>query len=249
MDALPIEPVFGSLEAGTTLATSTSSGAADRVPPSLLLRYVHPRVLAPFTTQRSCVPSQVMHRRYHSEWCISSYRRCVCQESIPLPRRRSRVRLRPFFDVLSYLIKNLPSRILTMLRHPGSRVDAVNLAAADASLFDAQPRYVATAAQPRATVVFSLYGIVTYNGLANRAGNRCRQICLAPFEVGLSHALAVLRHLGGEPCFYVRSLYRGISISMGQEICEHFKICLAGMSRLRQCQPHQKTTLAYSDLF
>lgn len=108
-----------------------------------------------------------------------------------------------------------------MLGMPGSHADAVNLAVANASLFNGRPRYVTTFDRPPATAVFSMYGVLTYNGLIDAADNRGRQVCLAPFDVGLSHALAVLRHLGEQPYFYVQSFRRGVSISTGQFNCEH----------------------------
>lgn len=107
-----------------------------------------------------------------------------------------------------------------MLNTPGSHADAVNLAVADVSLFNGRPRYVTMFDVPPATAVFMLYGVVTYNGLVDAPDNRGRQVCLAPFDVGLSHALAVLRHLSDEPYLYAGSFRRGVSISTGQFKCE-----------------------------
>lgn len=113
-----------------------------------------------------------------------------------------------------------------MIRAPGLHVSAVNLAVANACIFDGRSRYVTTITPPGATAVFSLYGVVTYNGLVDVADDGARRICLAPFDAGLSHALAVLRYLGEEPYFYVRSTHGGISISTGQLHCEHRSISL-----------------------
>lgn len=115
-------------------------------------------------------------------------------------------------------------RVMAMLRMPGSHADAVNLAVANASLFNGRPRYVTTYDLPPATAVFSLYGVVTYNGLVDAPDNRGRQVCLAPFDIGLSHALAVLRQLSDEPYLYVGSFRRGISISTGQFKCELYRL-------------------------
>lgn len=112
-----------------------------------------------------------------------------------------------------------------MIRAPGLHFAPVNLAVADVKLLNGGSRYATTIAPPDATVVFSLYGVVTYNGLVD-AADGVRRICLAPFDVGLSHALAVLRHLGEEPFFYVRSTSGGISICTGQLHCEHRSIVL-----------------------
>ena len=53
--------------------------------------------------------------------------------------------------------------------------------------------------------IFSLTGIVTRNGLNDLYPERGRELCLAPFDVGLSRALAVLRGLRGKR-YYESSL-------------------------------------------
>ncbi|KZV59191.1 hypothetical protein PENSPDRAFT_672523 [Peniophora sp. CONT] len=106
-------------------------------------------------------------------------------------------------------------RIWKMLRLPGCYPNAVNLANADPTLFNGSTRYVTTYDRPPETAVFYLHGIVTHNGLDDDNPTRGRQICMAPFDLGLSRALAILRRFCGDGYFFMNSFKKGLSFSTG----------------------------------
>lgn len=112
-----------------------------------------------------------------------------------------------------------------MIAARGSYADAINLAALQASLINGNTRYAQTFDSPPATAVFTLYGVVTYNGLDveddSSTRRHGRQICLAPFDLGFGRVLAVLRHLCGEGYFFMNSFRKGLSIATGQFNCSY----------------------------